>query len=283
MLDRRLLLVTGKGGSGRSAVSAALAIRAARSGRRVLAVAMTEAGGLAGHFGVQQLRYQPERVHAGVWALAIERSAALDEYLHLQLRVPKAAPMGAVARGLSVFVDTVPGIRDVITIGKVLYETRSGSWDLVIADAPPTGQIMSYLRAPGTIASLVPAGRVQSQAAQMQATLSDAETTGLVMVALPEELPVAETVDALTDLAGEPLVDVAAVAANRVLPALGRLKTRTLPEGAHREAYELHRGLQIAQQEWLDRLPAGPRLPYLFGLLTPGEVAARLADEWPES
>ena len=282
MLDRRLLIVTGKGGSGRSALSAALAIRAARTGRRVLAVGMTDGAGLAAHLGVERLAFEPREVRPGVAAMRIDRAAALDEYLHLQLRLPKAAPLGPIAKSLNLFADAVPGIRDLITTGKVLFDADSGQWDLVVCDAPPTGQILSYLRAPVTITGLVPSGRVREQAEWMTGRLADPGYTGLVVVALAEELPAAETEEALADLAAEPLADLAAVVVNRVLPelALSTTARRNLPTGAVADTARLHQGLWAAQQEWLDRLPAGPRLPFLFGLHTPGEVAARIADLW---
>ena len=244
MLDRRLLLVTGKGGTGRSALTAALAIRAARSGRQVLAAAMTDEAGLAAHLGRAVISYQPREIQPGLFAMTVQRSQALDEYLHLQLRLPRAAPLRPLSKSLGLFADTVPGIREVITIGKVLYDARSGPWDLVVVDAPPTGQILSYLRAPDTIAALVPAGRVQEQAAWMAGTLADPATTGLVVVTVPEELPVAETRETLAELAGEPLIPVAGVVHNRVVPAPPAAPAGLeIPPGPHRDALALHEGV----------------------------------------
>jgi hypothetical protein len=91
-----------------------------------------------------------------------------------------------------------------------------------------------------------------------------------------------ETAEALDDLATEPVIDLAALAVNRVLPPLGVATSviDALPPGPQREAATLHDNLFSDQQPWLAMLPAGPRLPYLFGFLTPGEVAARLVDHW---
>ncbi len=282
LLSRRVVLVSGKGGTGKSALTAALAIRAARAGLRVLAAAMAGGPGLAAHFGVAELGPEPREVGRGIEAMAIERAAALDEYLHLQLRVPRAAPLRAFARGLDVFAEAVPGIRDVITVGKLLYDASSGPWDLVVADAPPTGQLVSYLRAPATIAGLAPSGRILEQAEWMAGLLADPVHSSLVLVALAEELSVSETREATAALDAEPLIDVFGVVANRVLPPPPVPDPVDLPAGPHRDAAELHAGRHAGQQAWLAELPDGPRLPYLFGLLTPGEVAARLADEWDQ-
>lgn len=279
MLDRRLLIVTGKGGVGKSAVAAALALRAARHGRRVLAIGMMEGQGLAAHLTAESLEYAPTEVRDGIDAMVIEPAEGLDEYLRIQLHVPRLGPM---TRAFRVLAETVPGIRDTVVMGKVLFEVRRGAYDLVVADGPPIGQIGSYLRAPSTIADLVPIGRVREQATWMRDLLRGPATTGLVMVSLAEELPVLETQEALRALGAETLVDVAAVALNRVLEPLGVSDeaVAALPEGPHLEAALLHRQLRTRQREWAAHLDVDVELPYLFGMMTPGEVAARLADEW---
>jgi anion-transporting ArsA/GET3 family ATPase len=279
VLDRRLIVVTGKGGAGRSALAAALAIRAAREGRRVLAVAMTDGRGLAGHLGVESLAYSPREVRPGLEALAVDPPAALDEYLRLQLHVPHLGPVG---RAFRILADTVPGIRDTVVVGKAIFEAARGGWDLVVADGPPIGQVASYLRAPATIEQLVPAGRVERQASWMRDLLEDPAQAGLVMVTLAEELPVTETLEALEVIEAERLVPVAEVVVNRILPELGAAgeAIASAPAGPRREAALLHAELRSSQQEWLSRLPPVTTLPYLFGVFTPAEVAARLADLW---
>jgi anion-transporting ArsA/GET3 family ATPase len=282
MLDRRLLLVSGKGGVGKSAVTAALSIVAARQGRRVLALAMTDAIGLAAHLGVDDLTYEPTPIQPGLYGSAVNRSRALDEYLKLQLRMPRAMPTGQVSRALNLLVDTAPGVREIISMGKPIYEVWKDEWDVVITDAPSLGQLQSYLNAPATITDLVPAGAVQEQAASLHDTLSDPGTSGLVMITTPEELPVAETAEAIADLDADPRIAITCVAANRVLAPLEASPgaVAELSSSPWRDAALLHAGLRDSQEKWLGRLPAEPRLPFLFGLHTPAEVAAQLADEW---
>ena len=137
MLERRLIIVTGKGGVGRSAVTAALALRAVHLGKRVLAVAMTDQTGLALHLGRERLDYEAREIRPGLHALAIHRPAALNEYLKVQLGVPKVTRMGPIARAFDALASTAPGIREVVTMGKVLWEVRRDAWDLVIADGCP--------------------------------------------------------------------------------------------------------------------------------------------------
>ncbi|CAN5270092.1 hypothetical protein BH24ACT7_BH24ACT7_15230 [soil metagenome] len=285
MLDRRLLLVSGKGGVGKSAVAASIAIAAARLGRRVLALGMVDSLGLALHLGVDSLGADPRAVAPGIQAAVIDRARALDEYLKLQLRVPRGTPTRQLSKALNVLVDTVPGVREIISMGKPIYEAQRSRWDLVVVDAPPLGQLLSYLRAPATIERLVPSGIVQNQAASMRRFLLDTRRSGLVLVTIPEELPILETVDSLDELATEPRVDLALVAANQVLPRLGVSDgvIARLPEGPMRHAAEFHSTLEDHQRYWLDALGDATRLPHLFGLVTPAEVAAQLSGAWGET
>ncbi|MDJ0960735.1 MAG: ArsA-related P-loop ATPase [Acidimicrobiia bacterium] len=284
MFDRKLVIVSGKGGVGKSAVAASLALHAARRGKRVLCIGMTDAIGLATHFGVQTLTYEPRRVHAGIDAIAIDRVAALDEYLHIQLRVPKAAPLRQFTKFFEELVDTAPGIREIITMGKPLFETWRTTYDRVIVDAPPIGQLISYLRAPITVANVVPTGAVRDEAMRMRMTLADSAQAGLLIVTMPEELPVVETIEALNDMGDEALIDLLGIVINRVIYPLNADDDAVggLEDGPLKDAAVLHQQLAEEQHRWLELLPDGPRLPHLFGLLTPGEIAAALSERWDE-
>lgn len=276
MIDRRLVLVTGKGGVGKSAVASGLSLLAQRRGLRVLTMGMGSPGGLSAHFGTGPLQFEPREVRPGLHAMRMVRSDALLEYLALQLNVRGISRFGRVAKAFDALATAAPGIREIITIGKAFWEVEEDRWDVVIADAPPTGQIGSFLRAPLTISELVPTGRVKGQAERMRETLANPGKTQLVVVTLPEELPVTETVETLAWLEGQQVVSPPAIVANRVLSELG---DGSEGEGAVAEAARLHRSLWAEQQVWLRSLPSHHRLPYLFGLFTPGEVAAHLSDE----
>ncbi|GMQ84455.1 MAG: hypothetical protein BMS9Abin07_0019 [Acidimicrobiia bacterium] len=281
MLDRRLVLVSGKGGVGKSAVAAALAIVAARHGRRVLAIAMTEALGLASHLGVEALGAEPIQVHPGLFCSVIDRANALDQYLKLQVRAARSIPTTQLTKALNVLVETAPGVREIVTMGKPIFEVWEGTWDLVIADAPPLGQLQSYLTAPQTITGLVPTGAVREQAASLQSTLSDPAVSGLVLVTTAEELPIVETRQAIAQIDKERQILIAGVLANRVFEPLRtpRATIEQLDPSAARDAGLLHTDLTERQRVWLDTVPDDPQLPYLFDMRTPAEVAERLADE----
>lgn len=279
MLDHSLLIVSGKGGVGKSAVAAALALQAQRAGKRVLVAAMLEATGAAIHLGADRLGYEPVWLDNGVAAMVVDRADALEEYLRVQMRLPSAAPTRALSRAMQVLVDTAPGVREVISMGKPIFDTWQGEYDLVIVDAPPLGQLMSYLRAPAVVAGLVPTGAIKVQAGRMADALADPAASALILVTTAGELPVRETAIALDELDAEQLIDVGAVIANRIVPDLpieaDLLQAFT---GPGRQAAEHHLALLAAQRDSLQDIPIDVRLPYLFGVHTPTEVAAHLAD-----
>lgn len=274
MLDQRLVIVSGKGGVGKSAVAAGMALAAQRNGQRVLAVEMETSGGLAAHFGTGPLRFEPREIRPGMHAMHIVRSEALLEYLSLQLRLPGMGRFGAVARAFDALATAAPAVREIVTIGKILWEVKEDRWDTVIVDAVPTGQIASYLRAPASITELVSTGRISAQAQWMAGTLEDPAITRLVLVTLPEELPTTETAETLSWVEANRVVPPPTLIANRVLD---RLDVEP-PDGVPGEMVRLHEALVESQEEWLDRLPPDITVPYMFGLFTPTEVAAQVSD-----
>jgi len=277
--DPKLIIVSGKGGVGKSAVAAARSMAAARTGRRVLALSATTSPGLGYHLATPKLSFQPVEIEPGLFAASINLGEALQEYLRFQLNVPTPR-FGIVARAFEVLANTAPGIREIITIGKAIHDSESGNWDVVILDAPPTGQIASFIRAPRTVGELAPTGRVLQQSAWMESILA-AETTQVVLVTLLEELPVSETNETITELADLGLTPPPIVVANRVLEplAIGANVVAGISDGPHRWAAELHMALQKGQAQWAGRIKADSTLPHLFGILTPAEVAARLLEE----
>lgn len=271
-----LVLVSGKGGVGKSAVTAAMALSARRAGARVLAIDMTARGGLGPHLGEPELEFEPHPIGEGLEALSIDRADALVEYLKVQVGVPAFATIGPAAKAFDALATTAPAVREVVTIGKVLWEVKRDVWDLVVADAPPTGQIPSFLGAPRTIRRLVPAGRILDQVDWMEDILTSPQTS-LHLVTLLEELPTIETLETLEWVDAEGVVGSVVITANRVLPRLAVEAPEDL-EGPVAETAHLHRALCAEQDEWAGKLAIDQRLPYLFGTHTPAEVAEQLAD-----
>jgi len=285
MVDTHLIFVSGKGGTGKSAVAAGLAIARARMGETVLAMDMAASPGLARHLGVASLAYEPREIRDGLFAMAVDRAAALDEYLKIQLHIPQGAPTKQMASALSVLAETAPGVREIISIGKPVFEMRKGKWDTVIVDAPSLGQFQSYLRAPRTISELVPAGNVMKQAHMLETTISDTDRTTIILVSNPAELPINETSETLAVFASEGLVSNPQIVMNRVLPGAGidAGHLDDIPIGPLRDAALLQTELEAEQMLWIDRLDSQWTLPYLRGVLTPSEVARQLSDAMAKS
>ncbi|HSJ26854.1 MAG TPA: ArsA-related P-loop ATPase [Acidimicrobiia bacterium] len=272
----RLIVVSGKGGVGKSAVAAATALAAHRDGARVLALSMVGTGsGLASHTGAGALPFEPVELFPGLHALAVDRSKALVEYLRVQIGLPPFAALPPVIRAFDALAAAAPAVREIVTVGKVLWEVKRGTWDVVVADGPPTGQIGSFLRAPTSISELVSGGRIAEQAAWMIDTLRSDDTL-LRIVTLPEELPMSETRESLQWLAANPVVSRVDVIANRVLPKLELVR---IPGGRVGEAARLHLELQNEQDIWLGELPVDHQLPFLFGIASSEAIASHLADE----
>jgi len=280
MTSTRLIFITGKGGTGKSAVTAAIATARARHGESVLAIDMATSPGLAAHLGSHSLTYRPTETRDGLFAMTIDRAAALDEYLKMQLHVPQGAPTKQIAAALSVLAETAPGVREIISIGKPLHETWKGKWDTVVVDASSLGQFQSYMRAPQTIAQLVPTGAVRRQASAMESTLNDPDVSSVIVVANPAELPVNETIEAVEVLTTEHLGPTPTVIMNRVLDASGidPSQLEELPEGPVREAASLQTHLEADQATWLDAIDFRISLPYLAGVFTPQGVSLQLSD-----
>jgi anion-transporting ArsA/GET3 family ATPase len=208
----RLHVVTGKGGTGKTTVAAALALALASGGRRVLLCEVENRQGIAGLFDVAPLPYAERRIAIGprggeVYALAIDPEAALLEYLDMFYRLGRAGK--ALDRfGVIDFATTIaPGLRDVLLTGKVYEAARrrrrdnSQIYDAVVLDAPPTGRIGRFLNVNTEVAGIAKVGPVRKQADSIM-TLLKSDATRVHAVTTLEDMPVQETLDAVDELRG---------------------------------------------------------------------------------
>jgi anion-transporting ArsA/GET3 family ATPase len=211
-LDKRLVLVTGKGGVGKTTVAAALGLVAARRGKRTVVCEVAEQTRLA--------QLVPE-----LTTLSVDPDQAKREWLRYQL---KSRTLAGVLGGSTLFqylTAAAPGLTELVTIGKVWdvaqLEPRAGgpAFDLAIVDAPATGHGLAMLSAPSTYASIARVGPVGRQAEKIDSFLRDPGQTGVLSVALPEEMPVNETIEFERALARDLGIAVDQIVVNALHPA----------------------------------------------------------------
>ena len=136
LLDRKLVFVTGKGGTGKTTVASALALLAASRGKKVLICEIDAKGELAGYFEAPPMAFKEKEVQPGLFAMTMDTEASMREYLKLQLRIPIVGRIGPVAKAFDFLSTAAPGVREILTVGKLCWEVRDGDWDLVVVDAP---------------------------------------------------------------------------------------------------------------------------------------------------
>ncbi len=299
LFDRRLLIVGGKGGTGKSSVAAAIAALSAFRNARTLLVAADGSPGAAGMFGPTPSSDALE-VRPNLHVLQIDSQAALSEFVKLQLG-PLGSVAGPVAGAFSFVADAAPGVSELLLVGKYAHEARSGDWDMVVVDAAASGHLLGELAAPGNVAEIAPIGRIANETGWMIELLGDPEITGVVNVTLAEEVPVAETLEFVDRLHTSTPARLAAVVVNRTRPQLYARSRRSeldalltdrpkrLTKGAN--------GLLDAVQIGLDRadvasevdrrlrtdLPPGTEVLHLpefgAGVDLQGEIREAIADE----
>jgi anion-transporting ArsA/GET3 family ATPase len=292
LLDRRLLFVTGKGGTGKSTVAIALGLLAAGRGQRTIVAEIAgqdRARGAIGSdpTGAPGATLAEAEVAPGLFTISIDPEAAMEEYLRLRTGVLGQA-LGS-SRLFQAFAMATPGMRELLTMGKAweLAQERRRSdgadpYDLVIVDAPASGHGAGILRTPRTFAEIARVGPVADLAQRIAATLADPVQTGVVAIATAEEMPVNETLWLRDALAADgrrlDAVIVNALYARRFGPRdQGRLARALDGAGAASPARAaLGAALSQArrragQDEQLTRLHAElgddvavPALPYLF-------------------
>lgn len=220
LLDRKLLFVTGKGGVGKSTVASSLAVLAASEGKRTLVCEVDAKGNLADFYGMKPLKFEATEVSKNLFAMSMDTEESLREYISLQLRVPLVARLGPLAKTFDFVATAAPGVKEILTVGKLAFEVREQNYDLVVVDASATGHVVGQLASPVAMNDLVRVGIVRQQTDWMLDILTDPAQTGVVVVATPEEMPVNETVELISRLDDQTDISVAAVIANRVLPEL---------------------------------------------------------------
>lgn len=218
----RVVIVAGKGGVGKTTVTAALARMAAGLGLRVLIVEVEGKSGLAAAFGAEDLAYDERELAPGIRARTLTPDAALLEYLeeHGLRRISRRL----VRAGLIEVVSTAaPGIKDILVLGKIKQLERQGAADLIVVDAPAAGHAVSFLMSARSLSDMIRSGPLLTQAEDVTALLADPTRCRVVLVTLAEETPVNEVVETAFALEDKVGVDLGPVVVNAVYPTIAGL------------------------------------------------------------
>ena len=313
MLRRRVVFVAGKGGTGKSTTTAALALLAAREGKRVLTVEVDAKGDLAAALGsAKRVGFQPQIVQPGISSLTLVAEESFQEYLSIYFKVPRLARMTPLARVFDFIATGVPGPRDMLVVGKIAYEQRRRMdngrpvWDIIIVDSAASGHVVSHLTAARNMLTLVRGGMISGQVEWIDELVRDHQRSTVVICALPQEMPVVESIELHEALVGEAGIAVDVCVLNRMFtthvpPAYRRLAAAMAdaahsdavaerlggPPGPVAEAVDIGHQLYHSGQAWARSLREGIGVPVVEvplvvarpGLATSRLVADALAEQ----
>ncbi len=215
LLSRRLWIISGKGGVGKTTLAAALGLVASRNGKRVLVAEVEGKHALSALFDEESLTHTPIRLDQNLYGMSISPDKSLEEYFSDQLHLGRIAKPIVSSQVLDWVAHAAPGLRDILMLGKVWHEAeRKQDYDLIVLDTAAAGHAVSMLRSPQGFLHAVPVGPLANQARRIVEWLQDPLEVCILLASLAEEMPVNETIETTRLLEERVGMDVAAVLIN---------------------------------------------------------------------
>lgn len=244
LADKRLVVVTGKGGVGKSTLAAALAMQSAREGLRTLVCEVNAKERISQLLGRPEVGPEVTALDENLWAVNVRPQEAMREYALMMLKFESIYSAVFENRVVRYFLRFIPSLQELVLLGKILFHLREKRpdgryrFDRIIIDAPATGHAITFFSVPQVIVDTVPPGAMSQDATWMRDLLVDPKTTAVVLVSLPEELPVNETIELHDALASRVKMKSALVVLNGfVAPRFEAADvTDALPEGLKQTA-----------------------------------------------
>ena len=224
LLQKRIVVVTGKGGTGKTTVSVIIAREAAARGKRVLLTEVSGAQQIPRLFGREGTGYAVQSLEQNLDTFSITAEESLEDYVVMQVRFKSIYRLVFRNRIIAPFMDAVPGLPDLMTLGKLFDVERntqpdgSPTYDLIVLDAPSTGHALTLLQSPRSMMEMTGAGPVHENAKDVLGLFNDPAKTALVLTSVPETLPVNETIE-LYEALGSQRALVAATVLNKAWPS----------------------------------------------------------------
>jgi cellulose biosynthesis protein BcsQ len=306
LFDKRFVINTGKGGVGQSTISAAMALAAARRGKRVLAIELNTRERISRLFGAPEVGSEIKPIHENVWAVNITPDAAMKEYVLMKLRIEMVYRAVFENRFVKQFLRVIPGLTELVLIGKAWYHEQERDkrgrpvYDFIVVDAPATGHGIFFLKIPHVITEAVPTGPMSAESRKILDLLQDPQRTALNLITLMEEMPVNETIELRQVVDATLDIPMGYLIANGIYPRLFTAKEASQLEllvDAHPERDLTCRLLEMSifrsqrnalQEGYLDRLDREVgmpliEVPYYFESELDFEVISRIASHIEES
>ncbi len=288
--EQRVVFVVGKGGVGKSVITASLALAAADKGQRVCIAEMNGAESMSTLMGCPPVGYPTTRISEGIDAISIRPDKATEEYLVRALRFRKLYDLVFRNRYIEPFMNGILGLSDLCSVGKVMdleWQREDGSYgpdsagryryDLVVVDCPATGHGLALLKAPQNMMEVTGAGPLYNNSAMIRELLEDRGKTTVLLVTLPEEMPVTETLESVQSLRSEMNIALAGIVMNAVLPPLAtaddldawwdEVAQEAATLGGHAAAAATHgeerMRMRTLADSYIARLRSSTRLPVL--------------------